>query len=128
MTTEFFRRVSKSACIALAGAALALAGCAAQETRAPTSVEPKIESVGNRVDHEALAIWYEGQAGVNAAAAKRHQSYAATYRKNISPKGEPEVHLALAVHCENLARTYEQAADQNLALARLHRGLADQGK
>ena len=24
-------------------------------------------------------------------------------------------------HCENLARTYEQAADENLALAKMHR-------
>ncbi|MBL8348470.1 MAG: hypothetical protein JNN03_23790 [Rubrivivax sp.] len=128
MTTNFFRRSSTSALIALAGAAMVLAGCAAQDSTAPVSVEPKIANASNRVDHEDLASWYEGQAAVNAAAAKRHQGYAATYRKNTSPSAGPDVHLALALHCENLARTYQQAADQNLALAKVHRELAAQAK
>jgi hypothetical protein len=128
MTVDFFGRSSTSVLVTLAGAVIVLASCAANWAAAPASVEPKIESASSRADHEDLASWYEGQAAVNTAAATRHQGYAATYRKNTSPRSDPEVHLALALHCETLARTYQQAADQNLALAKLHRELAAQAK
>ena len=121
-------RLRTSALVALSGALIVLAGCTSQGATTPASIEQKIESASNRVDHEELAAWYEGQAAMNAAAAKRHQGYAATYRKNTSPRSDPELHQSFARHCENLARNYQQAAEQNLALAKLHREMAAQAK
>lgn len=123
-----FRRSRTVAGIALGAAFMVLAGCATQETVVPVGIEPKIEHASNRAQHEDLAAWYEEQAAMNAAAAKRHQGYAATYRRNTSPRGSPDAHLALAVHCENLAKTYQLAADQSLVMARLHRDLAAQAR
>lgn len=48
--------------------------------------------------------------------------------KNTSPVSGPREHLVLAEHCENLARAYRQAADENTALAKLHRELAAAAK
>lgn len=123
------RRIGTSAVVAaLAGVAMALTGCATQAPTAPVSVEQRIETASSRVDHEDLASRYEDQAALNAAAAQRHRGYAAIYRKNTSPRSGPEVHLAMAMHCENLARTLQQTADENLALAKLHRELAARAK
>lgn len=110
--------------ITLAVAALALVGCEAHGPTFGTSIEPAIGSAVDRVDHEAIAVRYEREAAQNADAAKRHLGYAAVYRRNISPRSGPEVHLALAKHCETLAWTYQKAADESDAMAKLHRQLA----
>ncbi|MCW5660026.1 MAG: hypothetical protein KIT60_20180 [Burkholderiaceae bacterium] len=108
--------------------AITLGGCATQGPAVPAGADQKIENASGRVDHEALASRYEAQAAADAAAARRHQGYAATYRRNTSPASGPQEHLALAQHCENLARAYQQAADENAALAMLHRELAAASK
>jgi hypothetical protein len=123
-----FRSAATRSVLALAVAAIALAGCATQRQTAPAGAEQKIENASSRVDHEGLASRYEAQAATDAAAARRHQGYAATYRKNTLPASGPQEHLVLAKHCENLARAYQQAADENTALAKLHRELAAAAK
>ena len=121
MMTKKYRGSCSRALIVLAGAAIALAGCAAQAPAFPTGFEQKIENANSRVDHEDIASQYERQAEVDAAAARRHQGYAGIYRKNTSPRSGVHAHAKLAQHCESLARIYRQAADENLALAKLHR-------
>ena len=121
MMTKKYRGSCSRALIVLAGAAIALAGCAAQTPAFPTGFEQKIENANSRVDHEDIASQYERQAEVDAAAARRHQGYAGIYRKNTSPRSGVHAHAKLAQHCESLARIYRQAADENLALAKLHR-------
>ena len=110
--------------IVLAALVLASAGCATRAPMAPAGIEQKIENASSRLDHEELASQYEQQAVVDAAAAVRHRGYAATYRKNRSLRSGLEAHANLANHCETLARTYQQAADENLVLAKLHRDVA----
>ena len=122
--TNGLRALDAGSLFALAGAVMALVGCEAQGPTLRPSTEPAIESAINRVDHEAIAVRYEREAAQNADAAKRHLGFAAVYRRNMSPSSGPEVHLALAKHCENLARTYQQAADESDAMAKLHRQLA----
>lgn len=107
--------------LALIVATAALGGCAVQRPGPPPGLEQKIETATSRSDHEDIATQYERQASNDAEAAKRHYGYAATYRKNISPRSGIASNENLAKHCEALARTYEQAAEQNRALARLHR-------
>jgi outer membrane murein-binding lipoprotein Lpp len=113
---------------ALIGAAIAVAGCASPLPVPPAGLEQKIEHAVGRTDHEDLASQYERQAAVDSAAATRHKGYAATYRKNRSPRSGPEAHVALAKHCETIAQAYEQAANENLAMAKLHRGLAAEAR
>lgn len=110
--------------IVLASAVLVSGGCSTQAPMAPAGIEQKIENASSRTDHEDIATQYERQAAVDAAAAKRHEGYAATYRKNTSLRSGVQAHATLAKHCENLARTYQQAADENLVLAKMHRELA----
>jgi hypothetical protein len=115
---------SKLGAGALVAAVVALGGCAAQLPAAPAGIEQSIESASSSQDHEKIALEYERQAGMDSANARRHVGYAATYRKNRSPRSGAQAHEALAKHCEGLARTYQQAADGNLALAMMHRQLA----
>lgn len=110
---------------AIAAATIALGGCAAQKPSPPAGIEQKMESASTASDHNDIALQYERQATVDAETAKRHLGYAATYRKNKSLRSGVQAHENLAKHCEALARTYQQAADQNLALAKLHRALPD---
>ena len=112
---------SGSLLVVLAGALIALAGCAAQAPAAPAGPGPGIENAGNRGDHAALAEQYERQATIDAAAARRHEGYAARHRSDASPPSGAQSHAVLAKHCDNLARIYQQAADENLVLAKLHR-------
>jgi hypothetical protein len=108
-------------------AAAAVVGCASQ---APTPW-PAVQATDyakSAADHEGLAVQYESQAESLAAAARRHEGYAAVYRRNTSQSSGRQEHLALAEHCEKLARTYQQAAYENLALAKLYRTLAAGGK
>lgn len=122
--TDDFRCAGTRRVFAFAVAAITLAACTTQRPTAPAGAELKVESASLRVDHEGLASRYEAQAAADTAAARRHQGYAATYRKNTSPKSGPQEHLVLAEHCEKLAGTYRQAAEENTALAKLHRELA----
>lgn len=127
MTSQFSCAATRSV-LALAVAAITLAGCATPGPTAPAIAQQKIENASSRVDHEGLASRYEAQAAADAAAARRHEGYAATYRRNTLPASGPREHQVLATHCENLARAYQQAADENTALAKLHRELAAAAK
>lgn len=106
-----------------AAAAITLAGCATEMPSLPAGIEQKMENATTAADHNELASQYERQASADAATAKRHLGYAATYRRNKSPRSGVQAHENLAKHCEALARTYQQASDQNLEMARLHRAL-----
>ena len=122
--TKHLRWFGAGAIVAFVGAAISVAGCATQLPVPPAGIEQRIESASSRSDHEALASEYERKASVDTDAATRHRGYAAIYLKNRSPRSGPEAHVALARHCENIARNYEQAANENLAMAKLHRALA----
>lgn len=91
---------------------------------APRPAVQATDYAGAATDHEGLAVQYENQAETHAAAARRHEGYAAVYRCNTSLNSGRQEHVALAEHCEKLARTYKQAAYENASLARLHRRLA----
>lgn len=126
--TDDFRCAGTRLVFALAVTAITLAACTTQRPPAPASAELKIENASSRVDHEGLASRYEDQAATDAAAARRHQGYAAIYRRNASPASGPKEHLILAERCESLARAYQNAADENTAMAKVHRELAAAAK
>jgi hypothetical protein len=120
----------------LAAAILTLGGCAAEGPVKPAGLEQKIEAARTRADHQEIAAVYEQQAGMDQEAVQRHRNLARAYERDWV-WGGPRVGSAgsvrrenqsLAAHCENLARIYQQAADENLALAREHRQLAAEMK
>ncbi|WP_146039439.1 MULTISPECIES: hypothetical protein [unclassified Variovorax] len=109
---------------ASAGTLLIAAGCASRPPEDSALRPARSERTVSELDHGAIAAEYERQAAIDAATAKRHFGYAITYRRNRTPASGVEVHETLARHCENLARTYEQAANENLHIAGIHRQLA----
>ena len=73
---------------------------------------------------------------MDTEAAERHRGLARAYERGLVWSG-PQVGSVSSVkmenqrfiaHCENLARIYQQAAEENLALARAHRRLAAETK
>lgn len=87
-------------------------------------MEQAIEEANTRADHEALADHYQQEADALMEKAETHEKMAEKYAKTDYPKlgmeGEGER------HCRSLARKYREAAEENLALAKMHRQLAEE--
>jgi hypothetical protein len=122
--------------VVLAAAVLILGGCPAEEPVKSAGLEQKIEAARTRADHQEIAAAYEQQAGVDREAMERHHKLARAYEQGwvwAPPRaggvssGRRE-NKSLIAHCENLARMYQQAAEENLALAKQHRQIAAETK
>ena len=115
---------------------LTLGGCAAEGPIKPGGLEQKIDAARTRADHLEIAAVYEQQAEVDNGAMERHRNLARAYEKDwvaTGPRGAAvvnakRVNQSVIAHCENLARLYQQAAAENLALAKEHRRLAAEMK
>ncbi|MDE2423946.1 MAG: hypothetical protein KGN31_07020 [Betaproteobacteria bacterium] len=117
---------------ALCGAALVLGlsvggfavGADQTTSSSSLSVEQKIIDAKSKTDHEALAAQYEKDAKDLQAKAQEHKEMARAYEKigYLTEKHD------FVRHCNSLAQKYEEAAKENLALAKLHRGLAVKAK
>ena len=127
MMKKQLRWLVMSAGVALLATVTTLGGCAAEWPARPAGLEQRIENARSRADHEVIASQYEQQAGVDKAMAEKHQGYARIYRKSgYAPRGGGG--LAMSGHCESVAKIYQQAADENLALAKQHREMAAEAK
>lgn len=109
---------------ATVGTLMIAAGCASRPPENSVLMPARSERAVSELDHGAIAAEYERQAAIDAATAKRHFGYAITYRRNRTPASGVEVHETLAQHCENLARSYEHTANENLLIAKIHRQMA----
>ena len=112
--------------VALLAAVATLGGCAAEGPTKPAGLEQKIETARARADHEEIASTYEQQAIADKAAAERHESLARQYQR--SGGGFHNINGAMARHCLKLTNLYRQAEQENLALAKTHRQLAEGAK
>ena len=82
----------------------------------------------NRNDHLVLAAWYKNEAeSLRSRAAEMRQMaewFAAARLLSPPPFLESantgQSMLSMPVHCRELARTYEAAAEENAALAKAH--------
>jgi len=121
--------------LGLGAIVLALGACATEgpgNTVKTAGLEQKIDAARTGVDHLEIALIYEQQAGTDKALVERHRSLARAYERGwvwASPKVGGVVsarkgNQSLIAHCESLARIYQQAAEENLALATEHRQLA----
>lgn len=108
-------------CGAVLAFGLSLSGYAVSADQAPSSsMEQKINMAKSKTDHEALVVQYENEAKELQAKADVHKemvkAYAGTHWTEKHDLGK---------HCKNAAQKYEDAAKENLALAKIHRGLAE---
>ena len=102
----------------------------------PMDMTQAIQSAKTRDDHEALAKHYEDAAREFREKAEEHKKRLARYeaiaatenpfrsrigeRDSIYSKQAP----SLISHCRNLVQLYEQAEEQNTAMAKAHRNIA----
>ena len=106
---------------------LMLSGCVAEGPVKPAGLEQKIEGARTRADHQEIAAVYERQAQDDRYASERHSALARLYgRRQFGRAGV--ANPAMVAHCQNLARIYQQAAEENLALAKGHRQMAAEAK
>jgi endonuclease III len=85
-----------------------------------------LQSAKSRSDHEALARHYQEAAKEMQAKAEEHKKLLAHYqaKKDLYRKQAQD----LINHCQGLIRVYEQAAADNLAMAKSHREIAAETK
>ena len=79
-----------------------------------------IQSATTKADHEALAAHYEQEAKALQDKATEHQKMARAYTGSVYTRTK----TSLAQHCGTLATKYQEAAKENLELAKQHRELA----
>ena len=73
-------------------------------------------------DHQAIAATYEKEAARLEEMAKEHDAMAKTYR--AASAGKKGMYKAsMSTHCQNLAKRYREAAEDNRAMAAEHRDM-----
>ncbi|MBS0336202.1 MAG: hypothetical protein JSS40_05210 [Proteobacteria bacterium] len=118
--------------LVLGPALLILGGCAAEGPVKPAELEQKIEAARTRADHGEIAAILEQQAQADMEAGERHRNLARAYERGwvwAGPKAGGVISARKGnqnqiAHCENLARIFQQAAAEDLSLAREHRKMA----
>ena len=108
------------ACAGLLALSLTLGGSALSAGQEASPEVQKIESAKTKADHEALAASYEEAAKTAQAQADEHKEMSKAYSK----VGHWVEKHNIVQHCDRLVKNYQDAAKENLALAKLHRELA----
>lgn len=91
----------------------------------PPDVTQMIESAATRADHAALTAYFEKEAADARAKAERHSRMEASYKK-LSGAQVEKSHLDR--HCRSLVKAAMQMAEDNEALAKAHRTIAENMK
>ncbi|MGH8245838.1 MAG: hypothetical protein ACREUU_05330 [Gammaproteobacteria bacterium] len=86
----------------------------------PEQLDQRIIEAKSKKEHESLAQYFEQEAQVLEEKAERHQKLAEDYEKGGSYE---KVKGFMLQHCNAMIRNYRQAAEENLALAKMHREL-----
>ena len=92
----------------------------------PMDMTQAVQSAKTRSDHEALAKHYEDAAKEMQAKVDEHKKMLSDYqaRRSLYSKQAGD----LINHCQGLIRVYEQAAAENMSMAKLHREIAAEAK
>lgn len=121
----FLRPVNALATMVFAFTLVALAGCTTEPVqslpRQAAAPLPNLETARTRAEHEEIAAWYEREA-------KWANEQAVAHRRMLGIYASPEPGLSsvgFVEHCENLILGHQQTAGDNLALAMLHRHVAE---
>ncbi len=84
----------------------------------------KVKDAKTAADHEAIAAYYDKEAAAARQEAAKHREMAATYKAGGLSIGKGAGDVPLPQHCLNLAKDYDEAAQNYSALAAAHRVLA----
>ena len=106
--------------VLILGAVLVLIAACAPAGKMTHDMGPAIQSATTKADHEALAAHYEQEAKALQTKAAEHQGMAQAYTKS---GGYVQTKSNLLQHCQALAEKYQEAANENFALAKQHREL-----
>src|SRR6266567_7620070 len=116
MTHRKSRRFILAVLSAALAASLTFGGYAFGAGEEPPALEQKIVGAKTKAHHESIAASYEQEAKVLEAKAEEHRQMAKAYGKIGFLK---EKHSILQ-HCDSLVKKYQDAAKENLALAKIH--------
>ena len=110
--------------LAMAALLTALSSCSIDPHR--MDMTQAVQSAKSGSDHEALAKHYEDAAKEMRTKAEEHKKLLAHYqsKKDLYRKQAQD----LINHCQGLIRVYEQAAADNLSMAKSHREIAAETK
>jgi hypothetical protein len=105
--------------VLLAAIALPAIGAHAQQQAVTDgNLAQMIADAKTPADHEAIAEYYDKEAAADDAKAKLHHAVHHEYEKfHLKP---PE----MVEHCDELAESFQRAAEQDRALAAAHRAIA----
>lgn len=106
------------------GVALVLLLACTPRNPHPMPMEEAIQNAKTKADHEELAAHYEQAAEEMRQKADEHQKLLDRYLKAPYMFGKQAV--GFKPHCETLIDLYTKAADENLAMAKLHREIAEE--
>jgi DNA mismatch repair ATPase MutL len=101
-------------------ASLTLGGYAFGAGQESPALEQKIAGAQTRADHESIAASYEQEANALQAKADEHRQMVKAY----GAFGFLKEKHNLVQHCDSLVKKYQDAARENLALAKIHREIA----
>ncbi|HSE84512.1 MAG TPA: hypothetical protein VLB01_08200 [Thermodesulfobacteriota bacterium] len=79
-----------------------------------------IETATTAEDHMKIAEYFDKQAEEAEIKARSHASMAKAYRERSKPLEGP------AIHCSNIAKRYEEDAEDYKAMANEHRKMAEE--
>ncbi len=89
----------------------------------PMDMTAAVQNAKNKTDHEALAAHYEAAAQDMRAKMAEHQKLLSQYKAAPWLYGKPVE--GFESHCARLVSLYSSAADENMAMARMHRTMAE---
>ena len=102
-----------------------LAGCASGPNVPPAELLQRVETARTRGDYEALATYYEREAGAARANAVRHRTMAKNYASMVAGgRGS----ASMPAHCNAIVKISESAAAEYEGMAEGYRQLAKQAQ
>jgi hypothetical protein len=120
--------VLKSVPAFLAFFTLSLVGSSPARALDSADLPKAIENAKTAADHEAIAAYFDERAKDARAAATRHREMGAVYKKrpptSLKSGGGHAFHVQMGEHCDDLVKSYEQAAKDYEAMAASHRAEA----
>jgi len=117
------RHTSRGVVLLLA-LSIALGGCAllSRTTERERQIEQMIADAQTPDDHEAIAAWYEKEAGAARTKQIEHEKMREAYKKKSRP-GRNNGSGSVA-HCTAIAGQFEHLAQEYEALAQEHHAMA----
>jgi len=99
--------------------ALGLMAACAERNPHPMDMAQAVQNAQTKADHEALAEHYEEAAKEMQIKVDEHKKLLSQYESKSYLYGKQAQDLK--THCQRLIDVYENAAEENLSMAKLHR-------